>query len=95
MNTIRQRRSTILLIIFNQTLEPVGMAFLYWAMQNGPVSLVSTLNGSRPIFVAIYAFILNRISPKFLLQSTGSGFNTLRLVATVMIVAGISIIYLN
>ena len=95
VSTIWQRHSNIPLIILNQTLAPTGMAFLLWAMQNGPISLVSTINGSRPIFVAIYAIILNRIAPGFLLQSAGGGLLLLRLIATVMIVTGISIIYLT
>jgi len=59
------------------------------------VSLVSTILSSRPIFVVMFAFILSRILPTFLEWQPGKGMLALRLIATVMIVGGITIIYLS
>ena len=95
LNDIKQKNSAIALLAFNETLGPIGTTLLFWAMERGPVSLVSTIIGSRPVFVALYSLILSRILPKFLIRSAGRGMLALRLVATAMIVGGISIIYLT
>ena len=91
---MKQRNSAIALLAFNETLAPVGIVLLFWAMERGPVSLVSTIVGSRPIFVVIFALILSRISPMFLEWQPGKKALALRLIATAMIVGGIAIIYL-
>lgn len=92
---IKLQRSTIALFFLNETLTPLGMILMLLAIEKGPISLVSTLLGSRPIFVMIFSLILGWLIPKFLIRSSGKGLLALRLVATAMIVAGISIIYLN
>ena len=72
-----------------------GIAMMFWAMELGPVSLVSAITSSRPIFVVIYALILSRIRPMFLLEGkSGRGVLAARLIATAMIAGGIAIIYL-
>ncbi len=68
---------------------------MFWAMEMGPVSLVSAITSSRPIFVVIYALILTRMRPTFLLERrAGQGVLLLRLMAALMIAGGIAIIYL-
>ena len=68
----------------------------FWALSRGPVSLVSTIISSRPVFVVIYATILNYTLPHFLVKSTTSkAMLVFRLIATAMIVGGISIIYIS
>ncbi|MBI2859973.1 MAG: EamA family transporter [Chloroflexi bacterium] len=93
LGTMQRRRSTIPLIMLTHTLAPTGILLLLWAMSLGPVSLVSTISGSRPIFVALLALLLSRLAPGFLMWSPRMA--ALRVAATVMIVAGISIIYLT
>ncbi len=88
-------RSTWGLIAFTETLAPLAMALFFRAMESGPVSLVSTVMGSRPIFVLLYSMVLSRVFPRFLIWSASRRLLLLRLVATIMIVGGISIIYLN
>jgi len=95
LRDMKQRNSSIALLAFNETLAPVGMVLSLWAMERGPVSLVSTIIGSRPVFVAIYSIIISLILPNFLLKPAGKGMLALRLAATFMIVGGISVIYLN
>ena len=91
---MKQRNSTLGLLAFNETIAPVGLVLMLWALERGPVSLVSTIVASRPVFVVIFAFIMSRISPMFLEWSPGKGMLALRLIATAMIVGGIAIIYL-
>ncbi|MFC1990602.1 EamA family transporter [Chloroflexota bacterium] len=95
LRDMKHRNSAIAMLAFNETLAPVGILLSYWAMQRGPVSLVSTIIGSRPVFVAIYSFILSLISPGFLIKSAVKKVLALRLAAAAMIVSGISIIYLT
>jgi len=95
LSNMKQRSSTIALVVFNETLAPIGIVLSFWAMQRGPVSLVSTIASSRPIFVFIYALIISRVSPMFLEYQPGKALLALRLIATAMIFGGIAIIYLT
>jgi drug/metabolite transporter (DMT)-like permease len=92
---LRQRSLIIALLTFDEVLAPVGAVLLFWALERGLVSLVSTIASSRPVFVVIFAFILSRILPGFLQWQLGKGMLALRLLGTVMIVGGIAIIYLT
>jgi len=94
LSNMKQRNSVIALLIFNETLAVIGVVLQFWALERGPVSLVSTIISSRPIFVVMFALILSRISPSFLEWQPGREALILRLVATAMIVSGIAIIYL-
>ena len=95
LSSMERRNSAIALLAFNEILAPVGIVLLFWALEKGPVSLVSTISSSRPVFVVIFALILSRILPGFLEWQTGKGVLALRLVAIAMIVGGIAIIYLS
>jgi drug/metabolite transporter (DMT)-like permease len=95
LGNMKQRNSVITLLVSNETLAMVGAVLLFWAMERGPVSLVSTIVSSRPIFVVIYALILSRVSPMFLEWQPGKLMLVLRLIAVIMIVGGIAIIYLT
>ncbi|MFC1982959.1 EamA family transporter [Chloroflexota bacterium] len=92
---MERKSSAIALLTFNEILAPLAIMLSLWAMQRGQVSLVSTILGSRPIFVALYSLILGRLAPEFLRWSALSEGWVLRLVATGMIVGGIAIIYLT
>lgn len=94
LSSMERRNSAIALLAFNEILAPVGIALLFWALEKGPVSLVSTISSSRPVFVVIFALILSRILPGFMEWQPGKGMLALRLVAIAMIFGGIAIIYL-
>lgn len=91
---IRQGKAVALLAL-NEILAALGMLLLFWAMQRGPVSLVSTIVSSRPIFVFIYALALSRISPAFLVGHADRRTQIMRLIGIMMIFGGITIIYLS
>ncbi len=95
LSSMERRNSAIALLAFNEILAPVGIALLFWALEKGPVSLVSTISSSRPVFVVIFALILSRILPGFMEWQPGKGILALRLVAIAMIFGGITIIYLS
>ncbi|MFC2021681.1 EamA family transporter [Chloroflexota bacterium] len=91
---VKQRNSAIALLIFNEFLAPVAIILALWSIERGPVSLVSTITSSRPMFVVMFALILSRIFPGFLKWQYGKGILALRLIGTTMIVGGIATIYL-
>jgi len=91
----KKRGSSIVIILCNETIAVISIVLFYWAMERGPVSLVSAIASTRPVFVFIYAFIISRFSEFLLERRTSKGVLILRFIATAMIVGGISIIYLS
>jgi len=92
---MKGRKSALALLSFNEILVPAASVLSFWALESGPVSLVSTIIGSRPIFVVLSALILSRVLPGFLKWQSDGGMLALRLVAVAMICGGIAIIYLT
>ncbi len=95
LSRMKRRNSTLAVMAFNETLAPAGVALSFWALESGPVSLVSTIISSRPIFVVLFAFIVSRLYPAFLNWQPGRRLLSLRVTAAVMIFSGIAIIYLT
>ena len=92
IRALPDRRNALAIFAGNEILAPIGIAMSYWALERGPVSLVSTLISSRPLFVVAFALLLSRIAPQFLFWSGGRRTVILRVAATVLIVGGIAII---
>jgi len=91
---MKRRKSTMALIALDESLVPLGIVLSFWALQRGPVSLVSPILSSRPMFVLVFALILSRLSPAFLEWQAGKGMLVLRIVAVAMIIGGITLIHL-
>lgn len=88
-------RSAMVLLTINEVLVVGSSIMLFWAMERGPVSLVSTIASTRPVFVIIYALIMSRFLPGVLLERNLSRkMLAVRLGATAMIAGGIVMIYL-
>jgi len=90
-----KRNSAIIIIIFNETIAVISVVLLYWAMERGPVSLVSAVSSTRPVFVFIYALIISRFSELLLERRANKGILLLRFIAIMMIVGGVALIYLT
>jgi drug/metabolite transporter (DMT)-like permease len=86
------RSKAMALLILNEVIAPVGIVISYWALEHGPVSLVSTLLSTRPLFVLLFALVLSWWAPGFLFWSGGRRLVAVRIVATLMIVAGVVVI---
>ena len=84
-------RITLIIIMSNEILALTGVLLSFAAIQRGPVSLVSTIFSTRPLFVIIASFIISRIFPSFL-KWENPRLITIRIVAVLMIIAGIAII---
>lgn len=95
LSNIENRSTTLVIIFFNEVLAPLGIVLSIWALANGPVSLVSPIVGSRPMFVVLFALVLSRLAPGFLKWQSSRRIIALRLIGTAMIVGGISFISLT
>jgi uncharacterized membrane protein len=91
---LADKKSVLVFLIINESLVVLGVVLLFFSIQNGPVSLVSTIAGSRPMFVFIFAIAINYVRPVFLEARLTTKMLVLRVTAIAMIVAGISIIQL-
>jgi drug/metabolite transporter (DMT)-like permease len=94
LGSLKRPASALTLVAITELLVVAGAVLFFWAMENGPVSLVSTIASTRPIFVVVYALILSRIWPNFLVWQPGRLALGLKLVAAVLIAGGIAVIYL-
>jgi len=90
-----KRNSSVIMVTLNETMAVIALVLFYWSVQRGPVSLVSAIYSSRPIFVFIYAVVISRFSHLLLEERSDRGALLLRLVAILLIVSGIAIIYLT
>ena len=94
LSAMEKKKSVFFLLTVDEVLIILGTIFLFFSIANGPVSLVSTIAGIRPMFVFIFAAVVNYIRPVFLKTKMSRKILILRLIATAMIVGGISIIHL-
>lgn len=95
LKDMKQRNSSLALLTLGETLAVIGIVLSFLAMKGGPVSLVATILGSRPVFVAIFSLVLSYFFPRLLRMSATKKIMALRMAATAMIVGGVSIIYLT
>ncbi len=88
------RNATLALIGGNEVLALAGIVMSFWAIENGPVSLVSTVLGIRPFFVFLWAVALSRLFPAVLDEGFTRGTVVLKVVSIALIVGGVAIINL-
>jgi drug/metabolite transporter (DMT)-like permease len=82
-------------VVANQVAAMFSTVLGFWAIQNGPVSLASTIFNSKPLFVFVYAVVMARFMPGFLLgSSTDRRGMLIKIIATLMIIGGIALIFL-
>lgn len=94
LREMNARRTVLTLIAVNEVIALVGILLSFWAIERGPVSLVSTLLGSRPLFVFIMAMALSRIYPTVLDERMSRGIVALKIVSIGLILGGMVIINL-
>ena len=94
LRTMTDRRSVLILLVFNETMALVAVILSFWAIEQGPVSLVSTIMGTRPLFVFLIALALSRTFPGVLNEHLSQRTVILKVVSIAFIVGGIAIINL-
>lgn len=90
-----KRNSSFIMMLLNEATAVTALILFYWSMQKGPVSLVSAIYSSRPLFVFLYAVVISRFSNLLLERESTGGSLLLRFVAIALIVGGIVIIYVT
>ncbi|MDY6911351.1 MAG: EamA family transporter [Chloroflexota bacterium] len=95
LRSVHRPVCTMWLLVLNETLAPIAIILLFWSIERGPVSLVSTIAGTQPVFIFIYALILSRVSSMLLEQRMEGKTLILKLISIAMIVGGITIIQLT
>jgi drug/metabolite transporter (DMT)-like permease len=92
LRDMSKKGTAMKLIAFNETMTMGGYILSFWAMERGPVSLVSTIMGIRPCFVFLYALALSRTLPWVLQERLGKGIIAVKIISIALIVGGVAII---
>ncbi len=92
---IRKPSNAVSLVLSEGVGPFTGNLFLLMAIAVGPVSLVSALFGTRPIWVLFITLLLGLFAKQFILESITGRDLVLKLVATSAVVAGIVIISIS
>jgi len=86
------RNMALGLITFNECLAVVGFILSFWAIEQGPVSLVSTILGTRPAFVFVYAVAVSRFFPRVLNERLSRGTVITKVVSIGLIIGGVTLL---
>ena len=90
-----KNRKTAIPVILTEGVGPIfGNAFLLLALANGPVSLVSALLGTRPIFILVLTLIFAPFAKRALAESFSRADIITKAVSTAAVVGGVVIISL-
>ena len=76
-------------------MAPLAVLMNVTAISLGPVSLVSTITGTRPIFVFIFGTFLSTSRFRLLEDPLDPKTLTVKLISIVMIVVGIAVLTLS
>jgi len=98
LNEIRDmkgRNQALALLSLNECIAMAGILLSFWAMEEGPISLVSTILSVRPGFVFIYALTLSRFFPAVLEERLTWGIAIIKVVSVVLIIGGVTLLTLG
>lgn len=88
-------RKTALPVLLTEGIGPIfGNAFLLLALANGPVSLVSALLGTRPVFILLITLTFAPIAKRVLAEEFSRADIITKTVSTAAVVGGVVIISL-
>jgi drug/metabolite transporter (DMT)-like permease len=90
-----QRGLALGLLFLNEVIALAGIILSYWAMQQGPVSLVSTILSIRPAFVFIFALVLSQIFPNVLEEHLTRRILIIKIISIALIIGGVSLLTLH
>lgn len=89
VQAVRHRETLVLLFLAEFSLAPLATLLNIMAVNLGPVSLVSTLTGTRPFFVFIYGTLLSAPAFRLLEEPLERSTLVVKLTSIAMIVGGI------
>jgi drug/metabolite transporter (DMT)-like permease len=91
---VRNWRTMLLLFLAEYSLAPLAVLLNVTATSLGPVSLVSTLTATRPVFVFIFGSILSLPALRLLDEPLDRPTLLVKLMAIIMVVGGIAVLTL-
>ena len=94
LREMKDRGFLLKLIAVNETIALAGIVLGFWAMERGPISLVTTVLGTRPFFVFLFALALSHFYPAVLVERFTRATIAVKVVSIGLILGGISIINL-
>ena len=89
------RNKALLLLSLNEFAALAGFLLSFWAMEQGPVSQVSTILATRPAFVFIFALGLSRFYPAVLNEQMGRRTVVLKMVSIALVIGGVALLLLS
>jgi len=92
---MKQRNTALGLTILNEGLATAGFIMSFWAIEQGPVSLVSTIIGTRPAFVFVYALVLSLFFPGVLNEHLSRGVIITKIVSISLVIGGVALLTLG
>lgn len=95
LGDMKRRSQALALLTLNECIAMVGIILSFWAMEQGPVSLVSTIMSARPCFVFIYALALSRVFPAVLEEHLSRGITVIKIISIGLIVGGVTLLTLG
>jgi drug/metabolite transporter (DMT)-like permease len=90
-----QRNIALGLTTLNEALATAGFVMSFWAIEQGPVSLVSTIVGTRPAFVFVYALVLSFFFPAALNEHFSRGVIITKVVSIGLVIGGVTLLTLG
>lgn len=85
---MRHKEALVLLILGELIIVPVAILLMMIATKLGPVSLVATITGTRPVFVFFYSTLLSLPRIRVLNESLNRGTLAAKLASVLMIIGG-------
>jgi zinc transporter ZupT len=95
LRDMKERGRALTLLTFNECMVMVGIILSFWAMERGPVSLVSTILSVRPGFVFIYVLALSRLFPTMLEERLSRGIVAIKIISIGFIIGGVTLLTLG
>jgi len=89
---MKQRNTALGLTVLNETIAMAGFIMSFWAMEQGPVSLVSTIIGTRPAFVFLYALLLSFFFPGVLNERFSRGVIITKVISIGLVIGGVALL---
>jgi len=94
LRNMKKRGKALALVTLGGCLALTTNIFSFWAMEQGPVSLVSAILNIRPSLVFIYALALSHFFPDVLNEQLSRGTIVIKLVSIGLIIGGVTLLTL-
>jgi len=92
---MKQRNTALGLTALNETIAMAGFIMSFWAIEQGPVSMVSTIIGTRPAFVFVYALLLSFFFPTVLNERLSRGVIITKIISIGLVIGGVALLTLG